>query len=358
MRRTGAVAFVVWAAASAAAAQVPGVPADASITLERTRCFGTCSAYSVTIDAAGNVAYEGKDFVRVKGRQTDRIPASHVRALLDTAERIGFFDLRDHYRTIRNADGSETMVTDMPTTFVTVKRSGRSKRVEDYLGAPKPLREFEREIDEAGHTQRWIRIDAATLQEWAREGRVIPADAGAELLRKALEYDEVDVVKQLIAMGADPNGVGRQRHSSPLMMARSAAAARALLDAGADPSARNSDGYTVLQHATYLGPELAEVLVKAGAPVNGPADRDGRTALWLAACGGNAGVVDVLLAAGADPSVVASNSLSAIECARRSRENARASRTAFAFDTPPPFVPDYDRTIALLAQAIAQRKKR
>jgi Domain of unknown function (DUF6438) len=50
------------------------VPDDFVIGLERTSCFGECPVYSVTIDAKGNVTYDGKKLVRVEGHQNDRIP--------------------------------------------------------------------------------------------------------------------------------------------------------------------------------------------------------------------------------------------------------------------------------------------
>jgi hypothetical protein len=138
------------------------VPDDVVIKLERTACFGDCPVYSVSIDARGDVAYEGRKFVRVPGKQTDRVPVSTVAALLGTADRIGFFDLRDFYRTVRNADGSETIVTDLPTALVTITRAGRTKRVEDYYGAPEGLKELEQQIDQTARTTRWVRPDERT----------------------------------------------------------------------------------------------------------------------------------------------------------------------------------------------------
>ena len=132
------------------------VPADTLIKLERTACFGECPVYEVTIDARGNVTYVGRKFVRVQGRRTARIPAARVAALLDTAERIKFFELRNRYRTVRNPDGSETVVTDLPTTFVTITRAGATKHVEDYYGAPDALRDLEQQIDEAAQTSQWV----------------------------------------------------------------------------------------------------------------------------------------------------------------------------------------------------------
>jgi hypothetical protein len=354
-RAAGSALLLVAVSMTAPAVMAQAVPDDVVITLERTSCFGECPVYSVSIDAKGNVTYEGTRFVRVEGRQTDRIPVSRVAALLETADRIRFFELNDRYRTIRNPDGTETMVTDLPTTFVTITRAGRSRRVEDYVGAPQSLKELEQQIDEAARTTRWIRLDEPTLRQLVRDGWSPSAEERAELLRKALQADEVDMLKGLIEIGVDPNGTYYGTNTTPLMMVRSAAAARALLAAGAIPFARNENGLTALGRAAHLAPEVTEVLLKAGVQADQPADSDGRSALWQAACGGNAGVVKLLLDAGADPSHRAGGT-SAVECARRGREDARMIKPS-TLDRKPPFVEDFDGVIALLDQALARRRQ-
>jgi hypothetical protein len=345
------IAVVLTAIGSEIIAQA--VPDDFVITLERTSCFGECPVYSVTIDARGNITYDGTKFVRVQGRQTDRIPAARVAGLLAAAERIDFFGLRDQYRTIRNPDGTETHVTDLPTAFVTITRAGRTKRVENYIGAPQGLRELEQQIDAAARTARWIRIDALTVQQMTTEGWSPSPDELAELLRKALQQNEVDVVKALLQIGADPN-FGRGTYSPPLMFARSADAARALLEAGATPFVRSGSGITPLWRATHYPPELIEVLLKAGVNPDEDVDSHGATALALSACAGNAGVVKLLLDAGADPTRRVANK-SAVECARQGKENAR-TRQPSPFMGKPTFAQDFDAVIALLEQAVARRK--
>ena len=284
------------ASIQASGAQTVAVPDDVVIKLERTACFGECPVYTVTIDARGNVTYDGGRFVRVEGRQTDRIPVSGVAAILATAERIGFFGLRDQYRFIQNPDGTSTSVTDQPTTFVTITRNGRSKRVEDYIGAPGGLKQLERQIDEAARTRRWIFLDGQTLEQLVRDGWRPTPEERAELLRKALAEDEVAVLKGLLELGADPNRLYFAANTPPLMMVRSADTARLLIGAGANPNVTNDDGFTPLGLSTDLAPEVAGVLLKAGARVDQPLDSGG-TPLWYAACGGNAGVVSLLLSA-------------------------------------------------------------
>ena len=150
LARTTVAALIVSVFASAGLSQGEVIPADFNIKLERTACFGACPVYTVTIDAQGNVTYEGTRFVRVEGQQTDQIPTSTVATLLATARRVGFFDLLDSYR---------APISDLPTTYVTITANGRTKRVEDYFRAPAGLKDLERAIDEAARTARWVRMD-------------------------------------------------------------------------------------------------------------------------------------------------------------------------------------------------------
>ena len=259
----------------AAPGQAPGtgagttaIPGDPVIKLERTACLGECPVYTVTIDARGNVIYEGARFVRVEGRQTDRIPLSRVISILETAERIGFFQLRDEYRVVQNPDGGSTIVTDLPAVFVTITRAGRSKRIEDYFGAPGALKQLERQIDEAAGTRRWTVLDGPTLEQLVRDGWRPAAEERAELLRRAIEDDEPAVVKGLIDLGADPNGSYFGTNTPPLMLVRSAAVTRVLLAAGANPNAINDNGGTPLGWAAYLAPDVGQLLLSAGAHVD------------------------------------------------------------------------------------------
>ena len=166
-RIVGLLVVLAVGPAAAQASQQADVPSDTLISLQRTSCFGPCPVYTVKIDARGRVTYEGEKFVRVVGRQIARIDTSVVAKLLAHAERIHFFDMRNAYRTIENPDGSTTMVTDLPTKIVTVTMNRRTKRVEDYVGAPDALNAFEEAIDEAAGTQRWVFTDAKVPEESA-----------------------------------------------------------------------------------------------------------------------------------------------------------------------------------------------
>jgi ankyrin repeat protein len=137
------------------------------------------------------------------------------------------------------------------------------------------------------------------------------------------------------------------------MMVRSAAVARALIDAGANPLAQNEHGETVLSRAVYLAPDVTQLLLNAGVPPDEP-NSYGRTPLLQAACAGNAGVVKLLLDRKADPTRDSAGG-SALECARQGREFARVHPQA---DSGPPFLKEFDAVIALLEHALATRARR
>src|SRR3954447_5806138 len=160
-----AVAFTLAVVGATTQAHAPQtVPEDFVIRVERTPCYLQCPVYSVSIDAHGGVTYEGTRFVRTKGRQVDRVLVSRVAELYDAAQRIAFFDLRDQYRIVRAADGTEAVITDLPGTIVTVTAGGRTKRIEDYFGAPGSLKELERHVEEIARTNRWV----SGVQQFAR----------------------------------------------------------------------------------------------------------------------------------------------------------------------------------------------
>jgi hypothetical protein len=350
------VALIAVAASSMAFSTGPqAIPDDFVITLTRSTCFGECPAYAVSVDAKGNVTYEGKKFVRVEGRQTDRVPVARVAALAATVERIRFFELDERYRFIHTPDGRAISISHRPTTFVMVTSAGRSKHIEDYIGAPESLKQLEKQIDETARTKRWITLDERTLRQMIRDGWSPSAEERSELLRKALQADDVSVIRVLLENGADPKEANYRTNTMPLMMVRSAAAARALIEAGANPLALNQIGETALSRAVYLAPDVSELLLNAGVRADQP-DWYGRTPLGQAACGGNAGVVKLLLARGADPTRHPAGE-SALECARQSQgyEGLYPQRL---IDTDPPFIKDFDTVIALLEQALAKRQRK
>jgi hypothetical protein len=153
---TSCIISVVMAAllASNSDAADKGEPEISEISLERTQCFGTCPSYQVTIRSDGTVEYEGKEFVTQKGNKRSKISRSDVLKLQRKAREIGLFALKDEYY-VQEVGNASVAVSDLPSQIIIAKGGDRTKRIEDYLGAPRRLKEFEELIETVANTSAW-----------------------------------------------------------------------------------------------------------------------------------------------------------------------------------------------------------
>lgn len=133
---------------------------NVEIRLARGACFGFCPVYSVTINGAGEVHYEGRNFVNIVGQRTASIPTENVARLVARFEEIGFDNLQDAYR---------AEVTDLPTYTVTLTRDGHTKTVVDYggvsAGMPRAVRDLQDEIDRVAGTAQWVLRDGQPVRD-------------------------------------------------------------------------------------------------------------------------------------------------------------------------------------------------
>ncbi|HEV7606081.1 MAG TPA: DUF6438 domain-containing protein [Steroidobacteraceae bacterium] len=119
-------------------------------------------------------------------------------------------------------------------------------------------------------------------------------------------FDSARVVEILIDAGADPNARDEDG-KTPIFEANDAAVAAALLRRGADPNARDNEGQTALFDHYFDEPKGA--LLAAGAEVDAR-DKLGRTALF---CQDDPASIKVLLDGGANLNALDLEGLSAIE---------------------------------------------
>jgi hypothetical protein len=127
-----------------------------TIRLERTACYGTCPAYTVTIHGDGRVEYSGQRNVKEKAARDGQIEMRSIAELLSQFRRAKFLSISKDYSEEKCTCGQ---CTDMPTAIIELKVSGITHRVKHYHGctcAPKSLFGLESAIDEAANSDQWI----------------------------------------------------------------------------------------------------------------------------------------------------------------------------------------------------------
>ncbi len=160
------------------------------------------------------------------------------------------------------------------------------------------------------HVERMDVFEAAAFGELDRVDELLAADPtlnerfsedGFTALHLAAFFAPPETTRLLVDRGADVNARGRGwMTGTPLNSAAGAGhteAARILLQAGAEPDARQSQGWTPLHAAARTGnEELARLLLLAGADPDAR-DDEGRSVLDLAREGTDAGTIAVVEAA-------------------------------------------------------------
>ena len=129
--------------------------------LERTRCFGICPAYRLSLARSGAVHFRSFNPGDSAHTASDTLPRGAFERLEAQAAELGFDALPDDIRASRLCGMA---ATDHPSAIVTLFRGARAKRVEDYHGCypgPAALRRFELAIDSIAASERWVR-DART----------------------------------------------------------------------------------------------------------------------------------------------------------------------------------------------------
>ena len=104
------------------------------ISLEKTACFGRCPVFKIIIYNNGECLYNGIKFVKKSGEYNLKINKREIDEILSQAKEIGFDNLKNEY---------SEMITDLPTTYIMIN----NKKIKDYYGAPKELKELESLIE-------------------------------------------------------------------------------------------------------------------------------------------------------------------------------------------------------------------
>lgn len=127
-----------------------GAPAF-ELSLTRDPCFGTCPAYTVRVDGAGRVSWQGVRFVQKEGAASARVDAATVARLRAAVRAANVFALKDEYLAMP--------VSDLPYSKIEVRDGARRKTIRAYAGDPNlpaALVKLAERIDRELGTRRWI----------------------------------------------------------------------------------------------------------------------------------------------------------------------------------------------------------
>jgi len=109
------------------------------IGIERTRCYGTCPAYSVIINQDGTFKYTGYFHVDRMGIFSGTVSKWELRNLFSFIKDVDIESMQDRYF---------IPVTDSPTTYTLVTINGRTKIISNYANSgPTTLWAIEELID-------------------------------------------------------------------------------------------------------------------------------------------------------------------------------------------------------------------
>jgi len=140
------------------------------------------------------------------------------------------------------------------------------------------------------------------------------------LSSSAVSGGDVASMKRMLDAGADPNALDSAGYTALITASRSGNVAmiRLLTSRGANPNLRDAaiNSWTPLLHAVHKAqPGSIAALLDAGANPNGT-DPSGTTPLMMAAGYGYTDIVNILLARGANPRLAKRNGITAIDLAR------------------------------------------
>lgn len=159
--RAGRIADLYHSQSNALASPPPmfqtPVPTNHGITeigIERTRCFGTCPAYTLVIRSDGSMRYLGEAHVEKLGGWQAKTDVYTFHRLANFIVDSGFAEMTNSY---------SSQVTDGDIAYTTFVRKGRRKTFMNYLrNGPAKLWALEQLIDAVAAQATWTPLPPST----------------------------------------------------------------------------------------------------------------------------------------------------------------------------------------------------
>ena len=242
-----------------------------TLTLQRSGCYGSCPAYTVSLSTTG-ILFEGKYYVVATGKHTAPVDPDQVRALAKRFNEANFYTMAPEY---------QAGVTDCPTYILTAEIDGHKKSVLDYVGAwegmPAVVTDLEEAVDKLAQTDRWITGADGLVPALQAEKFNFATFQAQSFLKAAAEHGNPATVQQFLQAGV------------PL---------KPIPDPKPDPNQPSPADVGWLSSATR-SPETLQILIAAGASRDDQTDKD--LALVAAASSGSIPAVTALIDYGANP---------------------------------------------------------
>jgi len=256
------------------------LPTDTEIRLERSECFGPCPAYRISIRNDGKTVFEGFRNVFFIGRIEEAGSPAAFAALLEQFRQARFMNLDDGY---------VLPVLHAPAVTLTLRLGPTEKKIVDYrgleAGMPPAVAELELAVDDFARSARWTKGTATVVEDLKGVGWDFSAPASADILACAVELGDAAVIRELLRAGVRADGRCRDYDIAAFEVAlqyNRLDVAKDLLAAGALERAPVDIRQKAVFDAVRLGrPDLLRAVLEAGGNVDGR-DEQGRSALALA----------------------------------------------------------------------------
>ncbi len=170
----------------------------------------------------------------------------------------------------KGADVNETAPDGTPLVNLAY-RNGMYDAVSEMVGKGAKLGITLRQVIQEGH------LDVAFAQ-FNASANTIKTQSNVSLIQAAMKQDRTDILKKLLSDGLEED---KDALLFTAIDGRYQAAAKVLLESGANPNAKNSKGISALNHAINTSPSIATLILAGGADSNA-ADSTGYTPIGLA----------------------------------------------------------------------------
>lgn len=122
------------------------------ITLEQKWLNNNGPYFSVSIDEKGEIEYKDISNVKNLSNQVSKITEEEVSELLDEAETIYFFSLRDEYGDLKSYPNSAQIT-------ISIMHENKYKKIkyvkDSSIRLPRSLLMFEKKIEKITHVESW-----------------------------------------------------------------------------------------------------------------------------------------------------------------------------------------------------------